>query len=652
MPTTEIADDLNKQQARAVSHGVVGKGANVTGPVLVIAGAGTGKTKTLVHRAAHLINNGADPNRIMLLTFTRQAAGEMTGRVKRLLQTSKALGAATATVPWSGTFHAIGSRLLRTYAKRIGLTADFTVHDRADAEDLMEMLRHDLGFTDKGSKFPAKGTCLAIYSRTVNAQLDLETVLNTSCPDHLRYRRELGKLMRAYVAAKQKQHVLDFDDLLLYWDELLKNPQLARQIGGRFDHILVDEFQDTNALQGSILRRMKPDGAGLTVVGDDAQAIYGFRAADVRNILDFPEQFDPPATVRKLERNYRSTPQILAASTAVIELASEGFRKTLRAARKGGAKPRLVTIDDDMSQAAFVAGEILDKVQRGKAYNQHAVLFRSSYQSFALELELARRGIPFQKFGGRTFTEAAHVKDVLGVLKWAENPDDRVTALRVITLLPGIGPKTALKLLDATNEFHIDIDVPAKSAVAWRTLAKLMQRLRCGTLGWPRELEAVRAWYRPFLESQYSEDHHERAADLEQLQVMGEAFKSRRNLLTDMTLDPPSKSEKGRAKPGTDTVTLSTIHSCKGREWRTVFVLHVVDGCLPSSRAHAATEIEEERRLLYVAMTRAKRELTVMVPWRVGIGGAPSGDMRAATQRSSFIPDAILSHFEVQSADV
>jgi DNA helicase-2/ATP-dependent DNA helicase PcrA len=430
---------LNEAQRCAVEHGVVATGPNVAGPLLVIAGAGSGKTNTLAHRVAHLIVNGADPGRILLLTFSRRAAAEMERRAQRLIA-SATKSDNRHPLLWSGTFHALGARLLRMYATSIGLDPGFTIHDREDSGDLMNVVRHDLGLSGKGERFPLKGTCLSIYSRAVNAAEPLEEVLRKQFPWCASWETELRALFDAYVEAKQAQHVLDYDDLLLYWGEVMKVPDLARDIGDRFDHVLVDEYQDTNALQAAILRGLKPDGAGLMVVGDDAQAIYGFRAATVRNIMDFPSQFPSPARLITLEQNYRSTQPILAASNAVIGLARERFTKNLRSDRTSAEKPYLMTVQDDAAQAECIVAAVLENREAGTALKEQAVLFRTSHHSALLEIELSKSNIPFVKFGGLKFIEAAHVKDMLSVLRWAENPADRVTGFRVLQLLEGRRP--------------------------------------------------------------------------------------------------------------------------------------------------------------------------------------------------------------------
>src|SRR5450759_4122281 len=404
---TAYLDTLNPEQRRAVEHGAAGGLA--ASPLLVIAGAGSGKTNTLAHRVAHLIVNGADPRRILLMTFSRRAASEMTRRVERIARKvlGDKAGVMTDALAWAGTFHGIGARLLRDHAEQIGLDPAFTIHDREDSADLMNLIRHEKGFSKSESRFPTKGTCLAIYSRCVNAEAAIEQVLGASFPWCSGWAAELKELFAAYVETKQRQNVLDYDDLLLYWAQTMSDPALARDIGGRFDHVLVDEYQDTNRLQSSILLALKPGGQGLTVVGDDAQSIYSFRAATVRNILDFPAQFSPPANIITLDRNYRSTQTILAAANGVIGLAAERFTKNLWTDRASGTKPQLVSVRDDADQARFIVERVLENREAGALLKQQAVLFRTSSHSGPLEIELTRRNIPFVKFGGLKFLDAA-----------------------------------------------------------------------------------------------------------------------------------------------------------------------------------------------------------------------------------------------------
>ncbi len=388
---------------------------------------------------------GADPRRILLLTFSRRAAAEMGRRVERIVD--QALGTQTgvgrAALQWSGTFHAIGARLLREYAETLGLSPAFTISDRGDAADLMHVVRHDLGLSETASRFPKKETCLAIYSRVVNTQAPLEDVLRQQFPRYAMWADALRTLFAGYVEAKQKQHVLDYDDLLLYWAQAMAEPTIAQDMGARFDHVLVDEYQDTNALQASILLAMRPDGRGLTVVGDDAQSIYAFRGATVRNILDFPQQFTPAAQQVTLSQNYRSTQPILQAANAVIGLAAERYTKDLWSDRASAEKPGVIVVNDEADQARYVVEQVLARREAGLTLMAQAVLFRAADHSAQVEIELARRNIPFVKFGGLKFLESTHVKDVLAVVRWLENPRDRMAGFRTLQLLPGIGPKTA-----------------------------------------------------------------------------------------------------------------------------------------------------------------------------------------------------------------
>nr|WP_217283538.1 ATP-dependent helicase [Aquabacterium terrae] len=641
---------MNPQQRAAVEHG--------DEPLLVIAGAGSGKTLTLAARVAQLVLKGADPQRLMLLTFSRRAAIEMQRRTGRLLHQALRLRAthAAPALPWAGTFHSLGARLLREHATQIGLSEHFTIADRADSEDLIGLVRQELGFAAARERFPLKSTCLGIYSRCVNAQAPLAEVLSEHFPWCAAWGPELKRLFRGYVAAKQQQHTLDYDDLLLAWQQLMQEPVLARTLGARFDHVLVDEYQDTNRLQAAILQGLKPDGRGLTVVGDDAQAIYGFRAAEVRNILDFPRQFGAATRVIALERNYRSTAAILDASNAVIALAAERHAKTLWTDRAGHARPLLVTVEDEAAQAAWVADRVLEQREAGIALTAQAVLFRTSHHSAPLELELTRRRIPFVKFGGLKFLEAAHIKDVLAVLRWAENPKSRLAGFRVAQLVPGIGPAAARRLLDAMDA-AVDplralqgFEPPAAARDDWPALVTLIGSLRREDSPWPAELDAVQRWYQPQLERLHPDDAGLRRADLDQLQRLAAGHPRRERFLTELTLDPPqaTSDEAGPPHLDEDYLILSTIHSAKGQEWSAVTVLNVVDGCIPADMATGdAAQIEEERRLLYVAMTRAKYQLALVVPQRFYVTQqARRGDRHLYAGLTRFIPPAVADLFD------
>ena len=670
---------LNPQQRAAVEHGL-GSDAAVhatplapAAPLLVIAGAGSGKTLTLAARVAGLVLAGADPQRILLLTFSRRAAAEMNKRVGRMLHQALGFSALqqAPSLPWSGTFHAVAARLLREHAAHIGLAENFTILDRTDAEDLMGLVRHELALGITANRFPLKATCLGLYSRVVNSQTPLAEVLATVFPWCREWEAELKRLFRAYVAEKQHQQALDYDDLLLYWSQMMAEPVLAGALSARFQHVLVDEYQDTNRLQAGILLALKPDGRGLTVVGDDAQAIYSFRAAEVRNILDFPAAFNPPARVITLERNYRSTQPILEASNQVIALAAQRFTKQLWSDAVSSSKPTLVTVQDDAAQAGWVADEILRQRENGLKLKGQAVLFRTSHHSAALELELTRRNIPFVKFGGLKFLEATHVKDLLSVLRWAQNPRARMAGLRVAQLVPGIGTASAKRLMDLMAAAAEPVDAlrafkpPPAAADAWRAFLATYESLQGhdkpggeladkpgaepGGSAWPFEIERILRWYVPQLQRLH-EDAAVRQGDLDQLSRMAAGYATRERFLTELTLDPPEATSDESGPPGLDEdyVILSTIHAAKGQEWGAVFVLNVVDGCMPSDMATGdAAQIEEERRLLYVAMTRAKQHLHLIVPQRFYVTQQRSfGDKHLYGSLSRFIPPEVAACFE------
>lgn len=653
---------LNDAQRAAVEHGADTPNTP-PGALLVIAGAGSGKTNTLAHRVANLVVKGADPRRILLLTFSRRAALEMTRRVTRIAGAALGERAALAQgLTWSGTFHSVGARLLREYADLIGLAPAFTINDREDSADLMNLVRHELGLSAKERRFPAKGTCFAIYSRVVNTGASLAHVLDNAFPWCREWEADLRMLFAAYVDAKQKQSVLDYDDLLLYWSHMAAEPAIAADLSARFDHVLVDEYQDTNRLQASILLGLKPDGRGLTVVGDDAQSIYSFRGATVRNILDFPAQFDPPARQVTLERNYRSSAPILAASNAVIELASERYTKNLWTDKESAQRPRLVTVADEADQARYIVEQVLEAREQGMKLKAQAVLFRAAHHSAALEIELTRRNIPFVKFGGLKFLDSVHVKDVLAVLRWAENPRDRVAGFRVVQLLPGVGPATAAKVLDeivacAGGGNPCDtaagtlaaFAAPARAQEDWHPFVKLMSSVYGRHTPWPAEFEMVRRWYEPHLERNH-EDAAIRHADVMQMESIAGTYPSRERFLTELTLDPPdaTSDESGVPLIDEDYLILSTIHSAKGQEWRNVFVLNGVDGCIPSDLGTGSEEeIDEERRLLYVAMTRAKEDLHLVVPQRFYVHNQRHmGDRHVWASRTRFIPAHLLPLFD------
>jgi DNA helicase-2/ATP-dependent DNA helicase PcrA len=656
-------EQLNAAQREAATYGESTAGGVHAGPLLVIAGAGTGKTSTLAHRVAHLLLNGVPPERMLLLTFTRRAALEMTRRAQRVMAEALARQRDARVpenlrLPWSGTFHAIGNRLIRTYSRRLGLDPAFSVLDRGDAADLMDVVRHRLGYSKTEKRFPRKDTCLGIYSHRVNTQQPLRHTLETAYPWCLDWEEQLTALCRAYVEAKLEQQVLDYDDLLLYWQVMMQDAELAAEIGRRFDHVLVDEYQDTNVLQAGILLRLKPDGRGLTVVGDDAQAIYSFRAATVENILEFPERFSPPAHVVTLEENYRSTQAVLDAANALMAEGGRQYRKFLRSVRGAGARPQLVVVQDEQGQATYVVDRVLETREGGVPLRRQAVLFRNADHSDVLELELMRRKVPFVKYGGLKFLEAAHVKDLLAVLRWADNPRNRIAAFRVLQLLPGMGPANADKAcgaFEASGYRWSELAahaVPAATRESWRPLTGMLADIGRESAAWEGQVAQVRHWYEPQLERLY-ESPLARRGDLEQLERLSVQYPSREAFVTELTLDPPQASGDLAGDPllDEDYLVLSTVHSAKGQEWDSVLVLNVTDGSFPSEFATGRPEmIEEERRLLYVAMTRAKDELRLMQPVRFYVTQqSRTGDRYVHGARSRFLTQAVLARMS-QSA--
>ena len=663
METTTAApvdpfESLNADQLLAVEHGM-GEGAGDTRPLLIIAGAGSGKTSTLAHRVAKLMLHQADPQRMLLLTFSRRAAMEMERRVGSVLNRVWGRGSSRQlpSLPWSGTFHSIAARLLRDYATRIGLDESFTIHDRSDSEDLLGLARHDLGLSATKNRFPQKGTCLSIYSRVVNTQEPLLQVLQQVFPWCAQWEDELKKLFGSYGEVKQEQNVLDYDDLLLFWSEMMADPVLGAELGARFDHVLVDEYQDTNRLQAAIILGLKPSGQGVTVVGDDAQSIYSFRGATVRNILDFTQQFSQSARLVALERNYRSTQPILDASNALIAQATERHAKTLWTDKPGSTRPQLVMVPDEADQARWVANRILEEREAGLALKSQAVLFRTSSHSAALELELTRRQIPFVKFGGLKFLEAAHVKDMLAILRFAQNPRGRMAGFRVLQLIPGIGPAHATRLLDAMDmaaDPNAAVDAfqaPANAVTEWLAFAQLYRTLRHPLNTWPADMDLAKRWYGPHLDRLH-DDAPLRRADVDNLERMASGYANRERFLSELTLDPPeaTSAQSGPPHLDEDYVILSTIHSAKGQEWSSVHILNVVDGCIPSDMSTGtAAEIEEERRLLYVAMTRAKDHLHLLVPHRFYVTQQSAmGDRHLYASRTRFIPDALVPQFDLR----
>jgi DNA helicase-2/ATP-dependent DNA helicase PcrA len=611
-------DGLNDRQREAVLHG--------DGPLLVIAGAGSGKTRTLASRVARLVDEGVPADRILLLTFTRRAAAEMLRRSGALIS-DRSVGKV-----WGGTFHAVANRLLRRYGSAVGLQDGFTVIDQSDAASLFGMIRTELGYSGSKQRFPKKETIAAVYSRTVNARTPLTETVEERFPWVVDHVDALREIFRAYTAKKKDHNVVDYDDLLLYWNALLET-SAGGTVRNLFDHVLVDEYQDTNRSQAEILHSLCGDGGNLTVVGDDAQAIYSFRGATVENILEFPEAYDN-ATVVTLEQNYRSTPQILSVANAVIEASPETFQKELWTERAAGRTPDLITCFDESAQAEIVADRVLDHREAGIPLRDQAVLFRTGHHSAGLEIELSRRSIPFVKYGGLRFLEAAHIKDLLALLRILDNPKDELAWDRVIQMIPGIGPATTRKLVD-----HLDAEaaqngsdrlialttarfpVVSEAREPLEELQAALSDCRRSVSPEPGPAEQIERLI-PFCALVFDrsyDDSAARLADLQQLAGLATEYGTRSRFLTEITLDPPASTSDLAGPPHLDDdyLILSTIHSAKGGEWRTVFVIHAADGNIPSDMAISDPGgLEEERRLLYVALTRAKDHLHVTVPQR------------------------------------
>jgi DNA helicase II / ATP-dependent DNA helicase PcrA len=628
--TASYLDTLNAEQRAAATH--------PGGPLLVLAGAGTGKTTTLAARVAWLIDQGAPPERVLLLTFTRRAAREMLARARAYLGRSTNGRHAGRVV--GGTFHSVAHRFVRRHASALGLPAGFGVLDAGDAADLLDLVRQDAGLGQTGKRFPRKSTLLDIYSRTVNAQRPLRELLAEAFPWCERHGEDLGKLFVEYGARKRSLGVIDLDDLLLHWRALACDPVVGGEMGRAVDHLLIDEYQDVNGLQVDLVRALRAERRDVTVVGDDLQAIYGFRAASARHILDFPEHF-PGAAVVTLERNYRATQPLLDVANAVADQAERAYPRRLRAervggtadggdsARAGGSAPELVFCLDEGAQAGEVCDRVLDARERGAALREQAVLMRASHDSDLLELELARRDIPYVKYGGLRYLEAAHVKDFLALLRLADNPADRLSWFRWLQLLEGVGPAIARRVLealepdsggvvevlgrwpDAQDALPADAREPGAAVVA--ALSAVADERAAGV-----RAERLRDALAPIVEAHYP-DGPVRLQDLDALVAAAGQASDLGRFVADLVLDPPASSSDlaGDASLDEDWLVLSTVHSAKGLEWRAVHVLALYDGNFPSDLSAGDREaIDEERRLLYVALTRAQRELHLYVPVR------------------------------------
>ena len=590
----------------------------IEGPLLIIAGAGTGKTRTLVYRVAHLIDQAIDPRSILLLTFTRRAAEEMLRRASLLIdgRCSQVAG---------GTFHSFANLVLRSYGRHIELAPSFTIMDRSDSEDVIQLIRTDMGLNTKEKRFPRKQTVAEIFSMTHNKQTRLNDLLELEYPHLVDANFELNELFTRYVDYKRTKSLLDYDDLLVRLRDLLANHAHVRErLSDSYRFIMVDEYQDTNALQSQIVRLLAATHDNVAVVGDDAQSIYSFRGANFRNIMDFPTHF-PGARIIKLEENYRSTQPILNVTNEIIQRAKEGYEKRLFTRKSVGTRPKLVQAASEQMQSQFVCQKILELREEGVPLWDIAVLFRSSFHSFDLEIELARHQIPFVKRGGFQFMETAHVKDLLAHMRVLANPQDAISWNRILCLLEGVGPGACQKiikyLLDGTNMVGRLRSYPAKGKIAHglRTLAQVLEEAGQAELP-PEQAQYLMQYYVPILKQNYPDDHPKRLRDMEHFQGMTERYRSLERLLSDMALEPPNDSIGGvlAVDPDEGPLVLSTIHSAKGLEFHSVFIIWALEGRFPSFfNTNSVEELEEERRLLYVAATRAKQNLFISYPTRV-----------------------------------
>ncbi len=629
--------ELNPAQYEAVRH--------LDGPALVIAGAGTGKTRTLTYRVAHMVDQGVAPESILLLTFTRKAAEQMLGRAAKLV------GLATNRVA-GGTFHAFACNVLRRHGSDIGLHTNFTILDEGDAADTIQLVRDSLDLPPSETRFPTKAALRDMLSKSINRGIPVATIIEREYGHFAEHAKTILGLLETYCRYKFEHQLLDYDDLLIHLEMLLdKSPATRAQLAARHRYIMVDEYQDTNALQGRITQRLGQEHGNVMVVGDDAQSIYGFRGACVENILAFPQLF-PGARVIRLEQNYRSTQRILDAANRLIGHATQGYEKTLHGVRGTGELPALVPCADEEQQASFIAQRILELRNDGVPLSQQAVLFRSGFHAWALEIELNRRKIPFVKWGGFKFIEAAHVKDVMAHLRVVANPTDRVSWQRVLSLLPGCGAKTITTLIGtitANKEPFTLEQLPAKPRVreGLTKLGPVLRELAANTMVPTAMIDRVCDYYLPLLPDRFPDDHPTRRRDLDHLSVLAGKYNDLTTMLSDLAIEPPNRSVAGIMAPDDDNedrLVLSTIHSAKGMEWHSVFVLWLLEGRFPTFQSlKDAAGLEEERRLCYVAITRAQENLALLYPataWDRQSGGV-------LTEPSRFVREIGGSSFEL-----
>jgi DNA helicase-2/ATP-dependent DNA helicase PcrA len=601
---TRYHDELNHAQYEAVTA--------TDGPVLVIAGASSGKTRTLVYRVAYLIDQGIAPERILLLTFTRRAAQEMLWRAGILINSSCAR-------VMGGTFHSVANMLLRRFGATIGYGAGFTIIDRADAEGIINLLKSSLELSGPKKQFPTKRLIINLISGAVNKSIELDDLIYQEYPHLGEFAEDIARLRGHYQSFKVDHGLMDYDDLLVNWRRLLAEHEPVRsELSERFSYIMVDEYQDTNLIQADIVRLMAYRHDNVMVVGDDSQSIYSFRGADFHNIMRFPQVFKETSIV-KLEQNYRSTQPILDLTNNIIRHAVEKYTKNLITTNTGGCKPYLFGARDERAEAAFVMEKVLELQGQGINLKDIAVLFRSGFHSFKLELELGGRSVAFEKRGGLKLTESAHIKDVLAILRLLVNPVDTLSWNRLLLTIDKVGPKTAQKITgaiaEAADPFSALASYPA--APAWKkpisALVKLFSELRRPEHTPADLMERALVWYQPVFEKLYPDDYPKRQRDLDQLKTIMAGYDELQRFIDDTTLDPP-EADRAAFRGEDNTLVLSTIHSAKGLEWQAVFVIGLADGRFPHAAAMPGEQWEEERRLLYVAATRAREHLYLCYP--------------------------------------
>jgi DNA helicase-2/ATP-dependent DNA helicase PcrA len=631
--TTLIAyeAELNEAQWQAVR--------TIYGPQLVIAGAGSGKTRTLIYRVAYLIEQGIEPERILLLTFTKKAAEQMLRRAAGMLD------GRCARIN-GGTFHGFANSILRQYADRVGYPKSFSIADRADSEDIINVVRTELGFAKQEKRFPKKRTILSILSKSINTLTPIENVVCNDYPQYIGESKAILEIAAAFIGYKQRNGIMDYDDLLVQLLALLEGHSEVRDsLSQQYQFIMVDEFQDTNFLQAEITHHLGSAHQNILAVGDDAQSIYSFRGANFRNIMEFPKRFSN-CTITRLEKNYRSTEPILSFCNALMLPATEKYEKHLFSGIDSPQKPVFVETASFDEQAAFIAQHILELREEGVSLDDIAVLFRSGWHSNELEFELKARNIPFVKHGGLKFVEASHIKDLVSLLRIMHNPSDAIAWHRVLLLFEGVGSKTAQKIIAEILELGIAAISPerykkSKFGDTMALLYALLGEYQKSPLAPTIAAEQAAKFYQPLLKSNY-DDFKKRQHDIGSFTHLAERYRSLASFLDELSLHPPelSQVDAESSEEEKEKLTLSTIHSAKGLEWHTVFVLSLIDGFLPSTQClDSLDEIEEERRLLYVACTRAKQNLFLLCPQlqHRGGGGYPFTQGLVFSQRSRFL---------------